>query len=204
MAEWRLVVGLIHLPLPYIGARRRADIVEITESTEMDPWRLGTAYDRPISRRIAEEAGVPRQLFGQSKMGSVIIFSRPSIPYGTALRREFFAYLAEQKILARSEAWLWPVVRWVNSMLLVKSERRFAVIHYAERVLSKLTRRNVKFPLLWSNLDGTLFCFSVNRTADTYRTELKIPSDSRWREASFKNRNNKGGAPVCSYMKGHS
>jgi hypothetical protein len=106
MAEWRLVVGVIHLPLPYIGARRRADIVEITESAELDPWRLGTAYDRPIARRIAEEAGVPRHLFGQSKMGSVVLFAQPSIPYGTALRREFFAYLAEQKILARSKAWL--------------------------------------------------------------------------------------------------
>jgi len=177
MAEWRLVVGVIHLPLPYIGARRRAEIVEITESAEMDPWRLGTAYDRPIARRIAEEAGVPRQFFGQSKMGSVVLFSQPSIPYGTVLRRDFFAYLAEEKILARSEAWLWPVVRWVNSMLQVKSARRFAVIHYAERVLSKLIRRGVQFPRLWSNLDGALFCFCVNRTADTYRTDLKIPSE---------------------------
>lgn len=179
MAEWRLVVGLIHLPLPYIGARRRADIVEITESAEMDPWRLGTAYDRPISRRIAEEAGVPRQLFGQSKMGSVVLFSEPSIPYGKALRREFFDYLADEQIMARSKAVLWPVVRWVNSMLRVKSARRFAVIYYAERVLSKLTRRDVKFPRLWSNLDGALFCFCVNRTAKTYfeylfRVEGKI------------------------------
>ena len=51
MGEWRLVVGLIHLPLPYIGARSRAEIVEITESAEMGPWRLGTTYDRPIPRR---------------------------------------------------------------------------------------------------------------------------------------------------------
>ena len=177
LAEWRLVVGVIHLPLPYIGARRRAEIVEITESAEMDPWRLGTAYDRPIARRIAEEAGVPRQLFGQSKMGSVVLFSQPSIPHGTVLRRDFFAYLAEEKILARSEAWLWPVVRWVNSMLQVKSARRFAVIHYAERVLSRLTGRDFQFPRLWSNLDGALFCFCVNRTADTYCRDLKVQSE---------------------------
>jgi len=49
-------------------------------------------------------------------------------------------------------------------------------------VISKLTRRDVQFPRLWSNLDGALFCFCVNRTADTYRTDRKIPSDSRWRE----------------------
>jgi hypothetical protein len=40
-----------------------------------------------------------------------------------------------------------------------------------------LTRRDVKFPRLWSNLDGALLCFCVNRTADTYRTDLKIPSE---------------------------
>ena len=110
-------------------------------------------------------------------MGSLVLFSQPSIPHGTVLRRDFFAYLAEEKVLARSEAWLWPVVRWVNSMLQMKSAKRFAVIHYAERVLSKLTRRDVRFPRLWSNLDGALFCFCVNRTADTYRTDLKIPSE---------------------------
>lgn len=177
MGEWRLVVGLIHLPMPYIGARRRAEIVEITESAEMDPWRLGTAYDRPIARRIAEEAGVPRQFFGQSKMGSVVLFSEPSIPYGTALRREFFDYLADEKILARSKAWLWPVVRWVNSMLQLRNRRFFGIIYYAERVVSKLIRRDVKLPRLWANLDGALFCFCVNRTADMYRTDLKIPSE---------------------------
>jgi hypothetical protein len=58
-------------------------------------------------------------------------------------------------------------------MLDMKSARRFAVIHYAERVLCKLTRQDVKFPRLWSNLDGALFCFCVNRTADKYRTNLR-------------------------------
>ena len=67
MAELRLVVGFVHLPLPFMGARRKADIVKITESSEMDPWRLETDYDRPIARRIAEEAGVPRHLFGRSR-----------------------------------------------------------------------------------------------------------------------------------------
>ena len=169
MAEFRLVVGFIHLPFPYIGARRKQDIVNITESSDMDPWRLGKAYDRPIPRRIAEEAGIPRHAFGQSKMGSVVLFSQPSLPYGKALRLEFFSYLAEQKILARSEAWLWPVVRWVNSILMLKSEQRFAVVHYAERVISKLSGREFHFKLMWAKLEGALFCFCVNRTAEELR-----------------------------------
>ena len=37
------------------------------EFSRVEPWRLGTAYDRPIPRRIAEEAGVPRSVFGVRK-----------------------------------------------------------------------------------------------------------------------------------------
>ena len=102
----------------------------------------------------------------------VLLYSQ-LITYGKTLRLELFYYLADEKIMARSKARLWPVVRWVNLMLLLKSARRFAVIHYAERVLSKLIRRDVQFPRLWSKLDGALFCFCVNRTADRYHTDLK-------------------------------
>jgi hypothetical protein len=172
MAELRLVVGFIQLPLPYIGARRKEDIANITESSEMDPWRLGNDYDRPIPRRIAEEAGIPRRLFGQSKMGSVVLFSRPSIPYGKPLRLEFFDYLSDEKIMARPKALLWQTVRWVNTILMLKSERRFAVVHYTERLISKLMGRKFLFKLMWSELEGALFCFCVNRTAATYAQDL--------------------------------
>ena len=172
MAELRLVVGFIHLPLPYIGARRPWDIVNITESSEMDPWRLGQVYDRPIARRIAEEAGVPRQLFGRSKKGSVVIFPNPPVPYGKALRLEFFQYLVDEKIMTRASIQLWPFVRWVNAILTVKSPRRFALVYYAERVISKLTGRKFHFKFMWPRFNGTLFCFCVNRTARTYAEHI--------------------------------
>jgi hypothetical protein len=172
LGELRLVVGFIHVPVLFIGARRKADIIKITESSEMDPWRLGSKYDRPIARRIAEEAGVPRQMFGQSKMGSVVIFSRPSIPYSKDLRAEFFKYLADEKITGRYSALLWPFVRWVNCMLMLKSEQRFAAIHYAERVISRVLRRQFRFKFMWSHLEGTLFSFCVNKTASMYREHL--------------------------------
>jgi hypothetical protein len=175
MSELRLVDGFIHLPLPYIGARRRQDIVDITESSDMDPWRLETSYDRPIPRRIAEEAGIPRHRFGQSKMGAGVIFAQPSIPYGKALRREFFDYLVDEKIMARSTAVLWPVVRWVNSVLQRSHVRFFGLVYYTERVISKLSGRDVKFKfkLMWMKHSGALFCFCVNRTANTYSTHLR-------------------------------
>jgi hypothetical protein len=182
LAELRLVVGFIHLPVPFIGARRKADIVRITESAEMDPWRLSNVYDRPVARRIAEEAGVPRHMFGQSKVGSVVIFPLPSIPYGKTLRREFFQYLADERIMGRYSAIMWPIVRWINAILMLKSEHRFAVVHYAERLLSKVFRRQIKFRLLWSHLEGALFCFCVNRTAEMYQWELReFPKQRRTR-----------------------
>ena len=61
--------------------------------TEMDPWRLGTTYDRPIPRRIAEDAGLAREMFGQVKMASVLEYPAPRLPLNPALRRLFFFLL---------------------------------------------------------------------------------------------------------------
>jgi hypothetical protein len=70
LGEFRLRAGFVHFPVPYVGARHGPAIHAITCSDEMRPWRLGSGYDRPIARRIAEEAGVPRETFGRRKMGA--------------------------------------------------------------------------------------------------------------------------------------
>lgn len=67
LAEFRFRVGFINFPIVFIGCTRQASIYAISNSSEMRPWSLGTAYDRPIPRRMVEEAGVPRRMFGQSK-----------------------------------------------------------------------------------------------------------------------------------------
>jgi hypothetical protein len=172
MGEVRLVHGFIQLPLPFMGARQKPEIVRITESSNMEPWRIGTEYDRPIPRRIAEEAGVPRHLFGQSKMASALIFPPPAIPINKALRRDFFNYLAEERIMPGVLALLWPIVRWLNAILFVRSQERFAAVYYAERVISKLIGRYFVFKPLWSKLDGALFCYCVNRAAKAFGEDL--------------------------------
>lgn len=67
LGEFRLRVGFVHVPVPFIGCERHAAINAIGRSAELDPWRIGGGYDRPIARRIAEEGGIPRQMFGQKK-----------------------------------------------------------------------------------------------------------------------------------------
>ena len=56
----------------------------------MKPWSVAKSYDRPIARRIAEEAGVPRHLFGQVKKGGPR--RARSGEGGAGCKREFIAY----------------------------------------------------------------------------------------------------------------
>ena len=68
--EFRLRAGYIHYPPLYVGALHGPALYRITHSDEMRPWNLGKGYyERPIARRIAEEAGVPRAAFGHEKYG---------------------------------------------------------------------------------------------------------------------------------------
>jgi hypothetical protein len=69
LGEFRMKTGFIHFPLLYSGALHAPVIQAITASSAMKPWSVGGGYDRPIARRIAEEAGIPRHLFGQTKKG---------------------------------------------------------------------------------------------------------------------------------------
>lgn len=65
--EFRLRVGFVHVPMTYIGARQARAIERLSQSAEMAPWRHGNPYNRPIARRLVEEAGGERESFGISK-----------------------------------------------------------------------------------------------------------------------------------------
>jgi hypothetical protein len=73
MTEFRLRVDFVHVPAPFIGARRFPKILEIANSEAMKPWSVGTDYDRPVARRIVEDAGVPRAAFGQQKRATTAL-----------------------------------------------------------------------------------------------------------------------------------
>ena len=65
--EFRLIRGVIQCPVPFWAAQRNGELKAITASPEMDPWKTQRDYDKPIARRILEEAGVPGTGFGQIK-----------------------------------------------------------------------------------------------------------------------------------------
>jgi len=72
--ESRLRIGFIHAPVPYMGACSMRTINKISFSEEMRPWMLNRGYNRPIPRRVLEEAGVARDAFGQKKSAIQVVF----------------------------------------------------------------------------------------------------------------------------------
>lgn len=167
LTEVRLKAGIVQVAPVYIGATHRADIVRITESAEMTPWRLGVAYDRPIPRRIAESAGVPRAMFGQNKMASVVEFPAPRVPFSRVLRRRYFDFLVRHGLRSRLQTTLFPAVHRINAHLHFVSAHQHRATYYLQRLVSKAIGRRWSLEQLWRDLDGSVFCFAVNlRIAD--------------------------------------
>jgi hypothetical protein len=73
LTEYRLWTGFLHCPVPFWGARQIRAVNGIGKSTELRPWDVGGDYSRPICRRIVEESGVPRGLFGVSKRNASVM-----------------------------------------------------------------------------------------------------------------------------------
>src|SRR2546430_12333834 len=93
LSEIRLKSGFGNVAVPALLARGIRDLAALSAAPEMAPWRRGGTYDRPIPRRILEEAGIPPRLFGGRKKAIVRTYSYPMNP---ALRRAFFADLRDR------------------------------------------------------------------------------------------------------------
>jgi hypothetical protein len=68
--EYRLRAGYPIFAPACIGARHNRALHDIATSAEMRPWSVGGSYDRPLPRRIGEEAGLAREAFGNAKAAS--------------------------------------------------------------------------------------------------------------------------------------
>lgn len=115
LGEFRLRASFIHLPVPTIGVARGPEIARISLTEEMRPFSVGGTYDKPIARRIIEEAGVRREQFGQVKKAAGILFhDRPSL-MSREIRDRAARLEAERFRGAHSLAYrLWKVNFWIR------------------------------------------------------------------------------------------
>jgi hypothetical protein len=97
VTEYRLHAGFIHVPVPFMGANQARDVRALSLSDQMAPWRLGGSYDRPICRRVLEEAGVPREVFGVRKVAASVRFSLRSTFWSSGFHEDLEAWLASHR-----------------------------------------------------------------------------------------------------------
>lgn len=179
LAEVRLKTGLIQAAIPVIGSRRRTSILRITEDQEMNPWRLGSYYDRPIPRRIAEEAGVPREMFGQTKLASIVHLPTPNVPVTAELRAEFLHHLRQHGLLGRVGAMLLPLVQrinnwiyWNNPSRYFNDRRKHPLLWYLNYARTRTFGQPLRIGMVWTRLDSFLYAFCVNKVRDEYAAHL--------------------------------
>ena len=110
IGEFRLWEGVFHTVVPWWGIRSAQQVNAIGGSEQMKPWSIGGAYDRPIPRRILEEAGVPRKLFGRRKL---LTASNRAFhwPFSREARGSFGRFLAARGLYCPPD-WLVGLVRW--------------------------------------------------------------------------------------------
>lgn len=113
MTEFRLHVGVFHCPIPFCGSLKAEQIQEIGFSDDMSPWTLGNAYDRPIPRRILEDAGVPRQSFGIRK-GATFAPRSFFWPFGKTCMTSFREYLQQRGFCAPNFATIWLLRKFAH------------------------------------------------------------------------------------------
>jgi hypothetical protein len=147
--EFRLVKGVFQCPVPFWGVRHSKELKAISTSEEMRPWSMGKDYDKPIARRIAEDAGVPRKSFGSLKRNSVLSTPFPW-PHSRSARESFRGYLSELGVACPAE-WAIPCVRWAALLesLIHRNSMQIMNIHTRWRPWASMAAASLTFQ--WSN-----------------------------------------------------
>lgn len=163
--EQRLRCGYIQLHPAYIGALHGSALHRVNNHPELDDWDLGTGYDRPMARRIAEEGGVPRGLFGNVRAGGAGGQPRLS-PESLAEFLKFYEANVPTNIRRRLRETNTPRRLRVFSYL-VRLRLRFAGRPLVERLLEFLQVDRAHF--LWKMRNLYIFHWGLIRTMERYR-----------------------------------
>ena len=168
--EHRLHLGSIHLPVPFIGVRQIRDINALSNGPSLVPWDVAGKYSRPICRRIVEEAGVPRTLFGIKKKAATNLFRSGETVLTPQTRREYYAWLQARKLHSRGvlERALFPLqARYYRPDDLFGVLRKWLPPRASERAIRLFVR--IMYPLNRRiNLSTHLFPWALERMGELY------------------------------------
>jgi hypothetical protein len=171
LSEIRLKSGFIHVAVPFILAQNVDSLVDISQSDEMIPWKLSTAYDRPIPRRIAEDTGVKREHFGMHKKA---VISHYYFPVNSRLRADYFAFLKNDYGISARFVYLYKTL----DRMTVVFFRLWSFIVYAVTnktlALPPTGWQKINKKVVWKDLDLSylMFIWSVRVLTERTRSIL--------------------------------
>jgi len=177
LCEYRLIVGFIHLPLPFMGVRDIAKVHALSNSPELREWDVPGDYSRPICRRIVESAGVPRDAFGVTKKLASVHFGQGQVQLSPEASLDYHQWLrdnrsvwAQRKLHAPRPPGRFSRAVLANYQLVERGTRaltKFApmrtrawILRAVSRYQRHLTRR--------VNLHDSLFPWAIARLARLY------------------------------------
>jgi hypothetical protein len=172
LVDFRSRVGFIALYLPFIGALGHPFLHRISNSDEMKRWSVGGIYDKPIARRIVEEKGVPRSLFGQKKRAVTVLLNRDrnlSLMNQNSLESFKRFYESHRLVRNRIKQLSYDVLFWfrlVNSRLVSKLNRAFNLLGTSIKIPCLI-------PFKFSEPPGRpsfLIHWGISLIADRYKT----------------------------------
>lgn len=162
LTEFRLRVDFVHLPLLFFGASEHGSVIDIIESDEMTAYTVAGRYDKPIQRRLAEEAGIPRGTFATLKRRSSATIHRDGL---AALAPASAAAVRRIAATEGIDPWTWrrPGIGRRHRLLL-----RIARGRRAKRLVSALAHRRRSMIHAEPRLGSLLFRWAVSVTRSRY------------------------------------
>ena len=188
LTEYRLWVGFVDCPVPYFGVRQIKDIHAISTSPDLAPWNVKGGYNRPICRRIVEERGVPREIFGVKKKATAQFILREDDFLTADMRLDYYRWMRSQRQTGISRGQKPPgrltdmrvLARARVAVLAERALRNDAVKRLGPRAQAILTR-------LSAGLDSTtgrahhqyVFHWAVDRAKERYRDPRPLGTTAR-------------------------
>jgi hypothetical protein len=105
-----------------MGMSQAADICRISQSSEMSQWDIGGNYSRPICRRVLEERGVARELFGREKTGASVRFVIGEDLWSSRGQMAFVRWILTSRLIGHRR---WPSRAW---LAIVVALSRFSLV----------------------------------------------------------------------------
>jgi hypothetical protein len=161
LTEVKLRAGFFILAIPYIYARNQRSMIKISQSKEMDNWRLRNTYDRPIARRIVEESGIDRHMFGTRKKHITTTYI---LPINKKNRKAFLNDIKTRKNIGCFDVFYAHIEKHLHFLGYLIQE------HVTKR--KKIYKRRIDFYDLMRKWSANSLSEEISSIFDNYRNSL--------------------------------